>query len=113
MMVSRAGISLGLLAAALAWAPAAEAAFPGTNGRIVFEDVSDGGCCLFTIGPLGGAAALVKDSGAAADPAYSPDGRLVAWSSSRGGIVVANEDGNNQIDVVKAGSTPDWGPRAY
>ena len=64
MTVKRAGITLGLLAAALAWAPAAEAAFPGANGRIVFEDVSDGGCCLFTIGALGGAAALVKDSGA-------------------------------------------------
>ena len=30
----------------------------------------------------------------------------------RGGIVIANEDGNNQIPVQKAGTTPDWGPRA-
>ena len=29
------------------------------------------------------------------------------------GIFVANEDGNNQTQVMKAGSTPDWGPRAY
>ena len=56
---------------------------------------------------------LSQGGGRNTDPSYAPDGRLVAWSSSRGGIVVANEDGNNQITVMKAGSTPDWGPRAY
>jgi TolB protein len=55
---------------------------------------------------------LTQGGGRNTDPTYSPDGRLVAFSSSRGGITLANEDGNNQIEVMKAGSTPDWGPRA-
>jgi TolB protein len=55
---------------------------------------------------------LTQGGGRATDPTWAPDGRLIAFSSSRGGIVVANEDGNNQITVMKAGTTPDWGPRA-
>jgi len=56
---------------------------------------------------------LTQGGGRHADPTWAPDGRLIAFSSSTGGIFVANEDGNNQTQVMKAGSTPDWGPRAY
>lgn len=56
---------------------------------------------------------LTQGGGRHADPTWAPDGRLVAFSSSQRGIVIANEDGNNQISVMKAGTTPDWGPRAY
>jgi TolB protein len=56
---------------------------------------------------------LTQGGGRHADPTWAPDGRLIAFSSSRGGIFVANKDGNNQTQVMKAGSTPDWGPRAY
>ncbi len=69
---------------------------------------------IFSINVKGGKVKrLSQGGGRNTDPSYAPDGRLVAWSSSRGGIVIANEDGNNQITVMKAGSTPDWGPRAY
>lgn len=69
---------------------------------------------IFAIDVKGGKVKrLSQGGGRNTDPSYAPDGRLVAWSSSRGGIVIANEDGNNQITVMKAGSTPDWGPRAY
>ena len=56
---------------------------------------------------------LTQAGGRNTDPTWAPDGRLIAFSSSRGGITIANEDGNNQISVIKAGTTPDWGPRAY
>ena len=56
---------------------------------------------------------LSQGGGRNTDPSWAPDGRLVSWSSSKGGVVIANEDGNNQITVIKAGTTPDWGPRAY
>jgi len=55
---------------------------------------------------------LTQGGGRNLDPTWAPDGRLIGFSSSRGGITVANEDGNNQIQVMTAGTTPDWGPRA-
>ncbi len=55
---------------------------------------------------------MTQGSGRNTDPTWAPDGRLIAFSSSRGGITIANEDGNNQIQVMRAGTTPDWGPRA-
>lgn len=81
---------------------------------ITYAGRAGGGFDIFSVNVKSGALKrLSQGGGRNTDPSYSPDGRLVAWSSSRGGIVVANEDGNNQITVMKAGSTPDWGPRAY
>jgi TolB protein len=81
---------------------------------ITYAGRAGGGFDVFAVNVKSGSVKrLSQGSGRNTDPSYSPDGRLVAWSSSRGGIVIANEDGNNQIEVVKAGSTPDWGPRAY
>lgn len=56
---------------------------------------------------------LTQGDGRNVDPTWAPDGRLIAFSSARGGITVANEDGNNQMQVMAAGSTPDWGARVY
>jgi TolB protein len=56
---------------------------------------------------------LTQNPGRNLDPTWSTDGRMIAFQSSRGGIYVANEDGNNQIQIIKAGTTPDWGPKAY
>lgn len=81
---------------------------------ITYAGRAGGGFDIFAVNVKSGSVKrLSQGSGRNQDPSYSPDGRLVAWSSSKGGIVIANEDGNNQIEVVKAGSTPDWGPRAY
>jgi TolB protein len=81
---------------------------------ITYAGRAGGGFDVFAVNVKSGSVKrLSQGSGRNTDPSYSPDGRLVAWSSSKGGIVIANEDGNNQIEVVKAGSTPDWGPRAY
>ncbi len=55
---------------------------------------------------------LTQNPGRNLDPSYSPDGRMIAFQSTVGGIVVANEQGNNQQVIAKAGTTPDWGPRS-
>jgi TolB protein len=55
---------------------------------------------------------ITQGGGRHTDPSYAPDGRLISFNSSSGGIVIANEEGSNQIPVMKAGTTPDWGPRA-
>jgi len=56
---------------------------------------------------------LTQNPGRNLSPSWSPDGRMIAFQSTRGGIYVANEKGNNQVQIIKAGSTPDWGPKAY
>ena len=55
---------------------------------------------------------LTQNPGRNLDPSWSPDGRMIAFQSTVGGIVVANEQGNNQQQIAKAGTTPDWGPRS-
>ncbi len=55
---------------------------------------------------------LTQNPGRNLDPSWSPDGRMIAFQSTVGGLVVANEQGNNQQQIAKAGTTPDWGPRA-
>ncbi|MEZ4453216.1 MAG: DPP IV N-terminal domain-containing protein [Nannocystaceae bacterium] len=55
---------------------------------------------------------ITQNPGRNLDPTWSPDGRMIAYVSSQGGIYVANAQGNNAIQIVKAGSTPDWGPTA-
>lgn len=81
---------------------------------VTYAGQASGGFDIFAVNVKSGKVKrLTQGGGRNTDPSYAPDGRLVAWSSSRGGIVISNEDGNNQITVMKAGSTPDWGPRAY
>jgi len=55
---------------------------------------------------------ITQNPGRNLDPTWSPDGRMIAFQSTVGGIVVANEQGNNQQPIAKAGTTPDWGPKA-
>jgi TolB protein len=53
---------------------------------------------------------LTQGQGTNQDPAFSPDCRMVAFSSSRGGIFITNPDGLNQIKVLSGSlSTVRWG----
>jgi TolB protein len=45
------------------------------------------------------------------DPTWSPDGRLLAYTSSRGGIWVYNPETHHEVQISKGGtSSPSWGP---
>ncbi|KIG14161.1 tolB protein precursor protein [Enhygromyxa salina] len=54
---------------------------------------------------------MTQSPGRNLDPTFSPDGRWVAYTQG-GSIYVANEDGNNNVEIAKGASTPDWGPKA-
>ena len=53
---------------------------------------------------------MTQSPGRNLDPTWSPDGRWVAYTQG-GSLFVANEDGNNNIQIAKGVTTPDWGPR--
>jgi TolB protein len=65
---------------------------------------------IFTLNLATGAyTRLTQGQGMNKDPAFSPDCRMVAFASSRGGIYISNPQGLNQIRVVTgAAETIRW-----
>ena len=52
---------------------------------------------------------LTQGQGTNQDPAFSPDCRMIAFASSRGGVFISNPDGLNQIKVLSGSiSTVRW-----
>jgi TolB protein len=94
---------------------AAEAAFPGNNGKIAFFSNRSGNN-IFTISPNGGTVTKLTFSNGASDPAYSPNGSRIAFkSSSRTNyeISVMNADGSRVRQLTNtsvAESKPTWSP---
>jgi Tol biopolymer transport system component len=91
---------------ALAAPATAAASFPGPDGRIVFEgDPAHGSGWLFTASGAGtGIAPFGKATTARADPAYSADGRWVAFTEARD-IWIARSDGKGApVQVTRDGA---------
>jgi TolB protein len=79
-------------------------AFTGRDERGVFDifvlDVKTGKIDRVTQG-----------KGSNLDPTWSPDGRLIAYSSSRGGLFVNNPETRHEVQIWRGGaSSPSWGP---
>jgi TolB protein len=54
---------------------------------------------------------VTQGKGSNQDPTWSPDGRLLAYTSTRGGIFVANPETRHEVEIWRgAGSSPSWGP---
>jgi len=53
---------------------------------------------------------MTQSPGRNLDPSWSPDGRWITYTQG-GSLYVANEDGNNNVEIAKGVSTPDWGPK--
>jgi Tol biopolymer transport system component len=105
---------IGALLGMLALAPSADAAFPGQNGRIAYDDVGN----IHTVNPDGtGHAQLTSTTGSHWGPEWSPDGQRIAFTSDRDGlgyqIYVMNADGSGQTrltDPPGASASPAWSP---
>lgn len=94
----------------------ANAAFPGTNGKIVFWSDRSAGPGLYTITAGGTATKIPGTSGGDNQAAWSPDGTRIAFkSASRTNyeISVMNADGTGRTQLTStpvAEGEPTWSP---
>ncbi|MEA2427451.1 MAG: TolB protein [Thermoleophilaceae bacterium] len=114
----RASSLLGLGLAVLIAAPAS-ATFPGSNGSIAFTHCEGPGtdCShqhIYAVDPGGAPVQLTNDAKVDVDPAYSSDGRRIAFgrgifnsSPCVADIVVMDANGANQTDLTSATSNCD------
>jgi Tol biopolymer transport system component len=109
--------SLLVLLAVLALAAPAHAAFPGANGKIAFYGEAGSGTAeIYVVNPDGtGETALTSNhtTGVNMLPAWSPDGRRIAFTH-HGDIYVMNADGSGVSLIFDAqfdnASLPAWSP---
>jgi Tol biopolymer transport system component len=101
----------------LAGATAAQAAFPGSNGRIAVERELMTGAQIVSVNPEGSGLQPVTDGTAdSEEPKWSPDGRRVAYAapdpsdSNLDRIWVANADGSAPHMVAPAANMTDFYP---
>lgn len=112
--------TLGILVLGMALPAAAQAAYPGANGKIAFEGHPAGGGTdsEIVVSNADGSAvtALTNNSVDDVDPAWSPDGTKIAFARFNGSVFeiwTMNADGTGQTAVVQLGKStthPTWSP---
>jgi Tol biopolymer transport system component len=88
--------------------PAAHAAYPGTNGRIVFEQ----GGVLYSIRPDGSGRRQLTTDTHSHSPRWSPNGRRIAFHRA-GDLWVMRADGSGAHRVTSGSANdinPSWSP---
>ncbi|MGH3087872.1 MAG: hypothetical protein ACRDSJ_11220, partial [Rubrobacteraceae bacterium] len=118
------GVSLSAIAAVclLAVVEPVDAAFPGKNGRIVFESNRDGNSEIYSMNPDGSDQRRLTNNPAADNtPTFSPNGKKIAFASDRTDpdtsdfdfiydIFVMNADGANVRRITNDGDAFNFGP---
>jgi hypothetical protein len=95
----------------------AKAAFPGANGKIVFASNRDGNVELYSRNPEGtNQTNLTRSAAVDHSPAFSPDGKKIAYTSIRSGNYEVHTmnalDGSGQKNRTNSGAADvdsDWG----
>jgi Tol biopolymer transport system component len=89
----------------------AHATYPGaTNGRLAFGITVDGNTDVYSVLPNGEALhRLTDDPAFDACPAYSADGRSIAWCGP-GGIWLMKQNGTKKRQLMNFGAFPDISP---
>jgi Tol biopolymer transport system component len=106
-------IAVTLAMATALLASAAEATFPGPNGKIAFER----GGNIWVMNPNGTGQVRLTSRGTTANPQWSADGRKIAYDQASGttgrDIWVMNRNGSKKVRVsthVKNVYDPAWSP---
>lgn len=100
----------------------AHAAFPGAKGKVVAstavfsssadDDIGQGATWLASIGERPARVSLHSESFFAGAPTFSPDGRHLAYSTARPGIMVSRADGSRPRRLTRIIDVePAWSPR--
>ena len=95
---ARAAAGVAAVAAALVLPASAGAAFPGANGPIAFENISDG---LVVVNPDGSGRRVLNANGS--DPSYGPGGARIAFLDGGLNVSVMNADGSG-VKRVRSGT---------
>jgi Tol biopolymer transport system component len=103
--------AIATLVGAVTLAAGASATYPGaTNGRLAFGITIDGNTDVYSVLPNGKALhRLTDDPGSDACPAYSADGKWIAWCGP-GGIWVMKQNGTKKNQLANFGAFPDISP---
>src|SRR4051794_28431234 len=101
---------VAVLVLSTAFVGGAGAAYPGKNGRIAFLSTRSGEeRKLVTMRPDGTGRRIVTE--AAGSPAWSGDGRRLAYATHRGQLATIGADGRGRRILRAEGSSPTWSPR--
>ena len=118
VLVAAAAVLAACVVALASMERPAEAAFPGSNGKLTFASNRDGNYEIYTMNADGSnQTRLTNNSEGDFRPAWSPDGSKIAFDSQRETngpvqIYIMDADGSNQTRLTNNTAddhAPDWG----